>query len=248
MFQHYVPRVYLAGFTDPDTPSGQEPWLWVWDKTEDSVKRRAPTNVAGATDYYEDVENFAGPGAGLESRLANVEGRVAGQLKRLQVAGARLAQVDRDLAWFLATLSVRAPWAKRAIFEHIERHGSSRVLERLEPREQWASSVEYLATWVAEYLGRMEWVLCGPSDDESVFVTSDRPVVLSGTNLRGSALDVLRLAERCAVVTVPLTSRLALVGTYDRVVLMRNGITTHGINQRTIECAERLVFSPRNPR
>ena len=40
--QHFVPRCYLSEFTDPNTPEGQEPYVWVFDKDGNNPKRRLP--------------------------------------------------------------------------------------------------------------------------------------------------------------------------------------------------------------
>ena len=62
--------------------------------------------------------------------------------------------------------------------------------------------------------------------------------------MNGSVMDVLRLTEPDSVVTIPLTSRLALVGSYDRECVLQQGITTIEVNQRTVAQAKRYIFSP----
>jgi len=51
MKQHYVTASYLTGFVDTETPAGMEPYLWVATFETNTVKRRAPVNVAAVTDY-----------------------------------------------------------------------------------------------------------------------------------------------------------------------------------------------------
>ena len=250
-FQHYVPRVYLQGFTDPATPTSQEPYVWVLDSKQKSVKRRSPRNIAGENDYYESVGITGGPGAGVESRLARIEGRFKAELDRITAQGVHACGFDDRIIWFLATLGVRTPWGRRAIEQLLEHHPpAAGGLVGLSEQEQWAASVEYLAEWAAEYFRRMDWLLIGPMVPDLFFCTSDRPVVLTGSHMDGSSMDILRLTEKSAVVTVPLTSRLALIGSYDRANFLDRGVSVEWINDRTIENSERFVFlshSPNNP-
>lgn len=247
-FQHYVPRVYLEGFTDPQTPSGQSPYVWVIDLVSQTVKRRAPKKIAGERDYYESVGITGGPGAGVEQRLSKIETHFKSAVQDIMSRPSGQYQFDSRLLWFLATLGVRTPWARRAMEEHMAEYPARKSrLSKLSQHELWAASVEYLATWCAEYFRRMQWILIGPKDPTMHFVTSDRPVVLTGNNMDGSTMDVLRLTEGCSVVTVPLTSHLAMIGSYSPEVFFKTGVTVQWINKRTTEHAERYIYSPKGP-
>ena len=50
--QHYVPRCYLAGWVDPSTPAGQEPYVWVFNRGERKGRKKAPSNLFTETDLY----------------------------------------------------------------------------------------------------------------------------------------------------------------------------------------------------
>lgn len=56
---HYVPRFYLEEFTDPETPAGHEPYVWVRTPDQD-WKKRAPEHVAEESGYYSFVRLKAG--------------------------------------------------------------------------------------------------------------------------------------------------------------------------------------------
>lgn len=247
MFQHYVPHVYLQKFTDPGTPSEHDEYLWVWDMHERTVVRRAPKNVAGETNYYESIGVTGGPGSGVEGRLGKIESRVKAELDRLHAERERALGFDDRLLWFLATLSVRTPWAQRAVERHIDLHPPAGLMSTLGSHEQWAASVEYLASWSYEYFRRMEWILVGPIDSSLYFVTSDRPVVLTSESMDGSIMDLMRLTEDSSVVTVPLSPQLALIGSYRRDEIMQTEVTVDWINRRTVEHAERFVFMSCKP-
>src|SRR5258708_1777763 len=90
---HYVSQFHLKGFTDPNVPKPQEPWLWVGDCATRSIQRRAPKNLAWSKGL------FAGPG-GLADRSASLEAFLA-------------TQVESPAAFALRTLSAR-PQGQRA--------------------------------------------------------------------------------------------------------------------------------------
>jgi hypothetical protein len=50
--QHYVPRTYLKAWCDPDSPKRMEPYVWVFDRTGENSRRRAPKNLFEETDFY----------------------------------------------------------------------------------------------------------------------------------------------------------------------------------------------------
>lgn len=52
MKQHYIPQFYLRGFTDPDTPEGYEPCVWVYPLSKRTWRKRGPGNVAAEAEYY----------------------------------------------------------------------------------------------------------------------------------------------------------------------------------------------------
>ena len=50
--QHFVPRCYLSEFTDPNTPAGQEPYVWVFDRDGKNPRKKAPKNIFTETHLY----------------------------------------------------------------------------------------------------------------------------------------------------------------------------------------------------
>jgi hypothetical protein len=120
---HYLPRFYLSGFTDPGTPHGHAPYVWVRDVATGGITKRAPKNVAAESGYY-----AVGPGMGpdalsLENELAAMESRAARALRGYLAAppGARGA-VPSDLATFIAWLGAKVPWLRRAAGERWARY------------------------------------------------------------------------------------------------------------------------------
>ena len=40
--QHYIPQFYLREFTDPETPNGYEPYVWVYEHESKRWKKKSP--------------------------------------------------------------------------------------------------------------------------------------------------------------------------------------------------------------
>ena len=75
--QHFVPQSYLKAWCDPGTPAWQEPYVWLYEKEGDGVRRKSPAKVFVETDFYtikvDDVERDLR----LEHGLSQLEARFA---------------------------------------------------------------------------------------------------------------------------------------------------------------------------
>src|SRR5205085_3483769 len=80
--QHYVSQFHLQGFTDPSCGSNQEPWLWVADCGEKTIKRRAAKNFGWTRDLFDGPGGLVDRTRTLESFLStDVEGPGARALR-----------------------------------------------------------------------------------------------------------------------------------------------------------------------
>ncbi len=69
--QHTVPESYLTAWCDPETPEGQEPYVWRWLKDGTEVRRKAPRNI-----FYEmEIYTLKTPDGSRDLRL---EGMLSG--------------------------------------------------------------------------------------------------------------------------------------------------------------------------
>jgi len=50
--QHFVPQCYLKAWCDPNTPGGQEPYIWMFSKDGKIKKNKAPKKTFTETDMY----------------------------------------------------------------------------------------------------------------------------------------------------------------------------------------------------
>lgn len=109
---HYLPRFYLAGFTDTGTKDGQ---LTVFHLLEHHTFRTRPDNV-GVESHFNRVELPGVEPDAIEKALAPVEGRMAAVLREI-VATERLPEGE-DMAVLLnlvALMHVRNPGSRESI-------------------------------------------------------------------------------------------------------------------------------------
>ena len=154
--QHYVPRSYLKLFTDPDTPEGQEPYLWIYEWWGDGKGfRKAPKNVAVSTYYYSFEADSGELEHGVERDvLSRAEGAAMPHLVRL-IRGEDPAALDEqarmDTSAFLALMLHRTPRSRNhmeseagRLFKHIAREYLTRpkVFERTFREAMDAAGVE----------------------------------------------------------------------------------------------------------
>ncbi|MEK7993186.1 MAG: DUF4238 domain-containing protein, partial [Planctomycetota bacterium] len=110
MRAHFVSRFYLQGFTDPDTPPRQEPYLWVYSIKHASWRRRAPINVAHTSNYYEQPPVPGQPDDWLEKFLSRMETFAARVVRGRLTKKEDLSDHDRTVfAFFMALMVLRVP-------------------------------------------------------------------------------------------------------------------------------------------
>jgi len=80
---HYVSQFHLRGFADPTAVGTEEPWLWVGDCQETTIKRRSPKNVAWKRGMFAGSGNLADQEGSLGNYLSReVEGPAAVALSK----------------------------------------------------------------------------------------------------------------------------------------------------------------------
>lgn len=79
--QHFVPKSYLAAWTDPDTPAHMTPYVWKFPREGGSGRRKAPANVFSETDAY----TIPIPGGGRDLRVEHGLSQLENGLEQLRV-------------------------------------------------------------------------------------------------------------------------------------------------------------------
>jgi hypothetical protein len=108
--QHTVPRCYLKAWTDPKTPKGHTPYVWIVETSTGGISKKAPVNVFVENDIY-TVRGIDGSrDLSLEHGLSGLEGRFDRIRRDTLEKHKEPAVVPRlELAAFVAALKWRTP-------------------------------------------------------------------------------------------------------------------------------------------
>lgn len=124
---HYVSKFHLRGFCDPNSVSTRDPWLWVGDLSDGSVRRRSPKNVGTVPDLFAGPGGLAGANATIENFLANeVEGPASFALREMCAVGpGTLGSLPAPLMRYLAWAASRSLPMQRLEIEWGTRFGAA---------------------------------------------------------------------------------------------------------------------------
>lgn len=79
--QHYIPSSYLRAWSDPNCPPGQTPYVWIFSKSGDRVRKKSPKKVFRENDLYTISTEDGGRDLKLETSLSRLESKFS-QLRR----------------------------------------------------------------------------------------------------------------------------------------------------------------------
>ncbi len=127
--QHFIPQFYLRGFTDPATPPGHEPYVWVADLKARIVRKKSPKSIAAQTNLYE-WQSLPASAPRAEDLFQHFEGKTAPLLHTLEVGRPPQTPEERFvLATHLALQLARTPAFRQAVIRGAE-SASQRMAER----------------------------------------------------------------------------------------------------------------------
>ena len=107
---HYIPRFYLREFTDPETPNGQEPYVWVYEHESKKWKRKAPKNIASKPDFYSFVDQEGKRRNEIEKGLSITEGKTASIYRdKICTRQCLTNQEKATIAEFVTLMRIRVP-------------------------------------------------------------------------------------------------------------------------------------------
>lgn len=134
--QHFIPAGYLSAWCDPDTPQGQEPYLWLFESRSRDGRAKAPRNIFSESDFYTETASAGTRDLSLEDFLGRLESRFA-DLMRAKIEPRKELDAAQHslLCVFCAAMHART----RAMREHT-REQWSYILETGERIEQWAQT------------------------------------------------------------------------------------------------------------
>lgn len=132
---HVVPQFYLNLFTDPDTPAGQTPYLWIFDKSVPAPqwKKRAPKNVAAESDYYVLTDKAGAKKMDIEEALHLLENAAAPVITK-RILKRKLPTLEHrfTLAAFLVSTLSRVPTTVESVQEAMSEVARKSMVMRYE--------------------------------------------------------------------------------------------------------------------
>ncbi len=217
--QHYLPQCYLREFLDPKTPSGHEPYVWIFSKDGKKKEKRAPHNTFHETDLYtlliEGQKHYS-----IETSLAQLEGRytevVRNKIKK------RLPLTEEEhviLCAFVAAMMQRTLRMKENLESFLDQ-----VIEKVEAMEKMHGlgprvsaelreakkdshklGVIQLLPELTQMLFNMSLAFLSTDGTGARFITSDDPVTLFNPDLQWQRFYGPGLAQRNIQVTMAIS-------------------------------------------
>ena len=221
--QHYVPQCYLREFADPNTPTGKEPFIWIFDKNGKNRRKDKIKNVLASNDLYtlkiKGQKNYS-----IEETLANLEGKYA-EVFRSKIKN-KIPLNEEEHIIFCAFVCVMLQRTLRhkdnlerflnELIEHAEAletthnapHKQSEEIKQYKENSHKLGVVQTLPD-ITELLMKMNIAfLC--AEGGAKFITSDDPCNLFNPDLQWQRFYSPGLAQRNIQVTLPLSPNIML--------------------------------------
>lgn len=131
---HYVAQFHLRAFADPEAARTPDPWLWVGDFKQGTVKRRSPKNFAWSRGLFAGPGGLANRDATLEAFLAKeVEGPAATAFRALVCQGTAADGIPPALSRYLAWAAARSLSMKTLYQSWIDNSPPMEEMQVMEP-------------------------------------------------------------------------------------------------------------------
>lgn len=117
--QHWITSAYLAGWIDPDTPSEQEGYVWLFNKDGNTAKRKAPKNIFSEPDFYTRKAIDGSRDLTLEANLSRIE-KAFIKVRRDKLESFQDLSVENisQIILFVATMMYRTKMRRNKEKEH----------------------------------------------------------------------------------------------------------------------------------
>ena len=134
--QHFVPRSYLKAWCDPNTPEGQEPYVWVFSWDGSNPRRKAPDSLFHETDLYTIELPGGGRNLILEHGLSQLESEFA-KIRDAKLRAQAPLEPGED-AWLCAFIA--ATYARTPAQRDHQRKQWGKVVALSERMIEWAKT------------------------------------------------------------------------------------------------------------
>jgi hypothetical protein len=137
---HYVPRCWLAGFTDTGDQDGR---LFVTDFDRRKQWGAVPGTAGFIRDFYRLEDENASDPALVEKALSQIESEVAPILRAIdRERRSPMVEEVEPLLYFIAIQWSRVPAFRPLVLGIIEKLSDEKVRENLESPESWKRALE----------------------------------------------------------------------------------------------------------
>lgn len=160
--QHFIPQSYLSSWLDPSTPENYEPYVWIVDKRDLSVSKKAPKNIFYETDLYTITDPLGNRDLRLEHGLSQLEGLFVSLVRNKINNHLPISNEDAlVLAAFVSAMHARTPARAEETLPFWQE-----ALDKIEAISKWAEGA------TQEQLEHMSRVMA-PMDESGQFLTKE---------------------------------------------------------------------------
>lgn len=230
--QHYVPKCYLREFVDSNTPSGQEPYVWIFKKNDRKGKKKAPSNILKEIDLYTLHVKTGEKDYSIEETLSSLEGRYA-EIFRTKIKYKLPLDEEEHLflCTFIATMLQRTIRNKENLEGFLDKviemmrvmekqHGvepiKSNELQEIKKDAHKLGVIKSLPE-ISSLLFEMNLAfLCVPSHQKK-FITSDDPCNLFNPELQWQSWYGPGLGQKSIQLTIALSLEITACLTWSSV-------------------------------
>lgn len=222
--QHYVPRCYLAGWVDLNTPAGQEPYVWFFNRGERKGRKKAPSNLFTETNLYTLNLDSGKKNYVIEETLSNLESKYATIFQEKIRKFFPLTEEEHIFLCAFVSVMLQRTLRYRdnlerfidELIEHTEELERAHEIpsdesERLKRFKQDGHKLGMMRTLpdITQLLTKMSIAfLC--AEGGSKFVTSDDPCNLFNPDLQWQRIYGPGLAQKNVSLTLPLSPDIML--------------------------------------
>jgi len=222
---------------------------WVYGRANESIKNKAPKNIAFEKGFNDLVDVKGNLSSAIEDQFQQIETETAKVYRKL-IKLEYISKSDRmQLCKFVLSMRTRIPKYKD-MYTDIVRKGDQSVIPidivdvtKL-PSQFPMNSVIFITDTASHFLLRMDWsLLIAPK--EISFITSDNPVVVKdpeNLNYRFCGFS----SSPSVQVTFPLTQKICLFGSWGRYRRLVEDISIQEvkeINFETFKYSYNYLFS-----
>lgn len=219
--QHIIPQCYLKQFVDPNTPTGYEPYVWIFERGSKIGKKKAPKNILAETDFY----TLEGGDYSIEKSLAQLESEYSIIFEKKIKNKLPLTPYEHAvLCAFVAVMLQRTVkqkenvehfmdqligWAKQLEMVHGAEPKTSKVWEEAK-KDAHKLSVAEMVPEIARILIKMNVAFLCTKNKRVSYITSDSPAYLFNSRTQFQRWYAPAFAQRHIEIRMPLSPEISV--------------------------------------